>query len=161
VTRVVFCHGLESGPVGTKSAALIEAGFDVVAPDFRGENLATRIGHLLKVLAETNHEVVLVGSSYGGAAALVATAANPGRVKALVLCAPALAHEELKGEAPAPKVPTVIIHGADDSVVPAAVSLSYYLKNPHVSLNMVPDGHRLGSPASLDLLVATVEGLLK
>ncbi len=160
MTRVIFCHGLESGPHGTKYTALKEAGFDVTAPDFRGEDLATRIGHLLVVLAETNREVVLVGSSYGGAVAVAVTAIGPERVKALVLCAPALAHEELGGEAPAPKVPTTILHGTEDDVVPVSVSLDYYMKNPHVSLNMVPDGHRLGSPESLDLLVATVEGLV-
>ena len=60
---LLFCHGLESGPIGRKSQALIEAGYEVIAPDGRGRDLAARIAGLLEVLDGLPSPPVLVGSS--------------------------------------------------------------------------------------------------
>ena len=69
--KVVFCHGLETGPVGTKSIALRKAGFDLTTPDFRGMDLAQRVEKLESVLERLCNPIV-VGSSCGGIAALCA-----------------------------------------------------------------------------------------
>ena len=43
---IIFAHGLEGSPNGSKIQALRNAGFDVNAPDFQGMDLAQRV-HLL------------------------------------------------------------------------------------------------------------------
>ena len=43
---VIFCHGLEGGPHGSKYQALVAAGLEVVAPDFQGQDLAARVATL-------------------------------------------------------------------------------------------------------------------
>src|SRR5688500_4349980 len=92
MATVIFAHGLEGRPDGTKATALRAAGLDLVAPDGRGLPLAARIAQIED--AVSNHPgSVLVGSSYGGLAALVV--ADAGRpIRAVVLCAPALTRHE-------------------------------------------------------------------
>src|SRR5687768_2183319 len=89
---VIFAHGLEGRPDGTKATALRAAGLDVVAPDGRGLPLAARIAQLEdEVLRHPG--AILVGSSYGGLAAL-AVAASGRPIDGLVLFAPALSLNE-------------------------------------------------------------------
>ncbi|HEY0132635.1 MAG TPA: hypothetical protein VGB85_01110, partial [Nannocystis sp.] len=59
---VIFCHGLESSPHGRKYQALVEAGLDVISPDFQGQDLAARVATLEPVLRGAV-DPVLVGSS--------------------------------------------------------------------------------------------------
>lgn len=144
---VVFCHGLESNPHGSKVQALRGAGFEVVAPDFQGQNLAARVATLLPVL-HAAPDVVLVGSSYGGLTALcgaILHAAAGGRLRGLVLCAPALHWREPPADALdlAPPCPTICIHGRRDDVVPVQASEDWAAQQPGVRLVLVDDEHRL------------------
>ncbi|RMH43414.1 MAG: alpha/beta fold hydrolase [Deltaproteobacteria bacterium] len=148
--RIVFCHGLESGPRGRKTEALRAAGFTVEAPDCRGADLATRADQIVEVLRADPRPAVVVGSSYGGAAALLAAARAPGRVAELVLCAPALA---ALGPIPPPPVPTTILHGTRDDVCPIEASRAL-ARHDGVDLVEVDDDHRLAG--SLDRLVDVV-----
>jgi len=147
--RVLFCHGLESGPHGRKYHAMVAAGISVEAPDFRNEDLATRVDHLLRVLADIDDPPLIVGSSFGGITAVLA-AMQSGPVHGLVLCAPALALADRELLATAP---TVIIHGARDEVCPIEHSRRL-AEQPDVRLIEVDDDHGLG--ASLDTIVAEV-----
>src|SRR5688572_25909946 len=73
--------------------ALRAAGLEIVAPDCRGRDLRERIAILRAALASTSRLSLLVGSSFGGIAGLVAAilCARAGTVvPALLLCAPAL-----------------------------------------------------------------------
>ena len=77
VDHVVFSHGLESGPWGTKIQAMAEtaraAGAEVASIDYQGmREPQPRVDKLLAALADLDGRVVLVGSSMGGH---VATAA--------------------------------------------------------------------------------------
>lgn len=155
---VVFCHGLESNPHGSKVQALRAAGFEVVAPDFQGQDLATRVATLLPVLHDAP-DVVLVGSSYGGLAALCGAIRHVGaggRLRGLVLCAPALHWREPPADVELPPpVPTVVIHGVRDEVVPDAASEAFAARYPDtVKLVLVDDEHRL-KESMAEILAAT------
>ncbi|MBO83889.1 MAG: hypothetical protein CL927_00905 [Deltaproteobacteria bacterium] len=158
--QVVFCHGLEGSPNGTKVRAMRAAGIDVLAPDFQGQILADRVETLRDVLAKLDQHtpVLLAGSSYGGAVAAWTAMHTAHPLAGLLLLAPALHY----AEAPVPAadayvpidVPTVIIHGTEDTIVPLSASEAYAAKSPHVVLQPVPDGHRL--VGSLDQIIQTI-----
>lgn len=124
--RLIFAHGLESGPQGRKTQWLREAGHEVVAPDCRRFALAGRIALLLGVLEAESAPPLLVGSSFGGIAGLVAAihAAARGRApRALLLIAPAL---QVPVPPPwrvplAPPCPAAVVHGERDEIVPFAL----------------------------------------
>jgi pimeloyl-ACP methyl ester carboxylesterase len=157
-TKVVFCHGLESAPQGKKFRALVEAGYDVVAPDCQGLVLLERVDLVRRVVQGYAEPPLLVGSSYGGLTALVAAAELAGRgivVPGLVLCAPALDLSEPPVDTTPIRVvaPTTIIHGTRDDVVPISVSREFASRH-QVELIEVDDDHRLAE--SLDVLVSQV-----
>lgn len=159
---LIFCHGLESSPHGRKYQALLAAGLDPISPDFQGQDLATRVETLLPVL-RANDGAVVVGSSYGGITALCAAIRHVeagGRIRGLVLCAPALMRFEPPADAMRlyPPAPTILIHGRGDDVVPAQVSVDFAAEHPEVRLELVDDDHRLA--ASVDRMVAAARELL-
>lgn len=159
---LIFCHGLESSPHGRKYQALLAAGLDPISPDFQGQHLAARVLTLLPVL-RAHEGAVVVGSSYGGITALCAAIQHVeagGRVRGLVLCAPALARFEPPADRMRlyPPAPTIIIHGRHDDVVPAQVSVEFAAENPEVRLELVDDDHRLA--ASMDRIVLAARELL-
>jgi len=159
---VVLAHGLEGHPEGTKARTLRAAGLRVVAPDGRGLPLAKRIPAIEEAVA-ANPGAVLVGSSYGGLAAVVVASRRPEQVGALVLCAPALGLREPPVDDPdtlrvPPEIPCTVIHGVHDDVVPIDFSRALVARCPHVVLHEVEDGHLLAD--SLDLLVEVVRGFV-
>lgn len=144
---ILFAHGLETGPVGTKSIALRDAGFAVNAPDCRGKDLASRIEILKAAIAKSAEPPVLVGSSFGGIAGLCAAIAAHAEghvVAGLLLCAPALQVPPPPGLVLplAPPAPTEIVHGRGDDVIPIAFSRDYARRHG-VPLHEVDDDHRL------------------
>jgi len=158
---VLLAHGLEGRPDGTKATALREAGFEVVAPDGRQKTLFERINDLEDAL-EGLSEVVLVGSSYGGLAALVLAARHAHKLRGLVLLAPALVWSEPPVEDPAalqvpPEVPCIVIHGVGDAVIPVDVSRALAARSPHIALWERDDDHLLRK--ALPQLIAAVRQL--
>ena len=90
---VIFSHGKESGPWGTKITRLArvaeELGFAVLSIDYRGvDEPAERVRMLLAQCPTESGSPVLVGSSMGGAVSLAA-AATP-RPSGLFLMAPVI-----------------------------------------------------------------------
>lgn len=162
MTTLLFAHGLESAPIGRKSQALIDAGYEVIAPDGRGRDLAGRIEGLLEVLEGLTASPVLVGSSFGGIAGLVAAimAAERGRgVPGLVLCAPALQLPPPPGTVDrlVRPCPTIIVHGTRDEIIPIELSRAF-VREHGGRLREVDDDHGLGGPG-LDVILAAVEEL--
>lgn len=157
--HVLFAHGLESGPWGRKSQALREAGHEVTAPDCRGLDLGARVTVLLETLRAADPLPVVVGSSFGGIAALLAVvwaAREELVVPGLVLCAPALAvpaPPRWQGSL-APPCPTVILHGRNDAVVPIDDS-RVFAREHGVELVELDDDHPLAG--SIDRLLAAIE----
>ncbi|MGH1342962.1 MAG: alpha/beta hydrolase [Nannocystales bacterium] len=159
---VLFCHGLESAPHGAKYHALADAGLQVLAPDCRGKELGERISVLAAAIGEHRPRVV-VGSSYGGIAgllaALVAREQGHGSIEGLLMCAPALALPNPPGLAVAREcpAPTVIIHAPADAICPFSASESF-AEEHGAQLIAVEDDHRLS--ASLPRIVDEANRLL-
>ncbi len=158
---VLFCHGLESAPHGAKYHALADAGLEVLAPDCRQKELGERVTVLAAAIAE-HHPRIVVGSSYGGIAGLLASlvARQQGHpIEGLLMCAPALALPNPDGLAVARECPasTVIIHAPADDICPFSASESF-AKAHGARLISVEDDHRLS--ASLPRIVAEAQRLL-
>ncbi len=148
---IIFAHGLEGSPNGSKIRALRNAGFDVVAPDFQGMVLAERVDLLHEICLEyASEQPILAGSSYGGLTAAIVAMRMENAFRGLLLCAPALHLVEPpvddKTVLVAPNgLKTIIIHGLEDDIVPISCSIEYASrsKNEIVAFHKVNDGHRL------------------
>src|ERR1019366_5887627 len=89
---VVFSHGKESGPWGSKITAMAAAvqnlKFEVQSVDYRGiDDPAARVAKLLDTTSGLQGPLVLVGSSMGGHVSAAAAALVP--ASGLFLLAPA------------------------------------------------------------------------
>lgn len=169
---IVFAHGLEGTPEGSKVQALRAAGFPVDAPDGQGMVLADRIPGLREALLRhadraPGERLVLAGSSYGGLAAAWLAVEQGHRLDGLLLLAPALHHREPPASQPEalvapPAVPTVIIHSRDDDIVPISVSRAYFAASRalgrSVELIEVDGDHALRG--QLEVIVEQAGGLL-
>ena len=148
---IIFAHGMEGTPNGSKIRSLRDAGFEVLAPDFQGLALHERVDLLQRVCEEyRTASAVLAGSSDGGLAASIVAMRMPDAFRGLLLCAPALHLNEPPLDAQtvliAPKgMKTAIIHGIDDDIVPISCSIEYAERSGEdiVAFHQVDDGHRL------------------
>ena len=156
---IIFAHGLEGSPNGSKIQTLRNSGIEVIAPDFQGMPLIERVELLEKISADNaDKKPILGGSSYGGLTAAIVAMRYPDRFRGLLLCAPALHLKESPVDdltiliAPK-KIPTVIIHGAEDDIVPISCSIEYAERSGEdiLEFNQVDDGHRLSESHSLIL----------
>jgi hypothetical protein len=96
---IIYLHGFASSPHSGKATYLGERlrarGIDVRVPDLNQPDFSTltvtrMLAQTQVLMEESTSPVTLFGSSLGGYVAVNAAAAWPGRVKALVLLAPAL-----------------------------------------------------------------------
>jgi pimeloyl-ACP methyl ester carboxylesterase len=148
--RILFLHGLESGPHGSKYRALKAVFGDVLSPDCSGVTSAEqRLKIIIDQIDGDEEPYLVVGSSMGGLMALLLHQRAPQRVAALLLCAPALNWPAAKGLDLSKLPPTWVIHGSDDDVVPHRYSLPFGER-----LLSVKDGHRLAN--SLPLILKSV-----
>ena len=146
MTTVVFSHGQESGPWGTKIRAMAgrakAMGCEADSIDYQGiADPTERVQKLVAVCKEIDDTLILVGSSMGGH---VATAAA-GEVNAagLFVLAPAYympGYEELTPAAP--QMPICIVHGWRDDVVPVANSIRF-AESCRAELHVLDGDHRL------------------
>ncbi|RNC69338.1 MAG: alpha/beta hydrolase [Desulfuromonadales bacterium] len=143
---VIFSHGKESGPQGTKITALShvarEQGFHVESVDYTDiSNPDARAQRLVERSAGKARPLVLVGSSMGG---YVATVASPVlRPAGLFLMAPAFYLPGYANQEPVSGArQAMIVHGLNDEVVPAAVSVRFTRCN-RASLFLVDGDHAL------------------
>ena len=84
MARVVFSHGKESGPWGSKITAMAatvrELGSVAESLDYRGiEDPAARVGRLIDFAKGLDGALVLVGSSMGGHVAAAAASRRGAR----------------------------------------------------------------------------------
>ena len=146
MTTVIFSHGQESGPWGTKIRAMAEVakglGCDVDSVDYQGiADPTERVEKLLRECQDIDDQLILVGSSMGGH---VATAAAEALGAAgLFVLAPAYFMENYEHLTPAaPAIPTFIVHGWHDDVVPVENSIRY-ARESNATLHIVDSDHRL------------------
>ncbi len=143
---VVFSHGQESGPWGTKIRAMadmVEAmGCKVESIDYQGiESPTERVEKLLSECADIDESLLLVGSSMGGH---VATAAAEDLVAAgIFVLAPAYYMEGYEELTPIPPdLPICIVHGWRDDIVPVENSIRF-ARQSRATLHLVDGDHRL------------------
>lgn len=146
MTTVIFSHGQESGPWGTKIRAMagLVKGLGLAADSIDYQGIADptdRVAKCVRECAEIDDDIVLVGSSMGGH---VATAAA-GKVGAsgLFVLAPAYfmaGYEDLTP--PPPDMPICIVHGWHDDIVPVDNSIRY-ARSCGATLHLLDGDHRL------------------
>jgi alpha/beta superfamily hydrolase len=147
VRHVVFSHGKESGPWGTKISALAEIaraeGFEVESVDYRGlDDPEERVARLLEYCRPLHGRLVLVGSSLG--AHVCTRAARTLRAEALFLLAPAFympGYEALTPEPP-PHATLEVVHGWRDDVVPVENAIRW-ARAHGATLHAFDSDHRL------------------
>jgi predicted esterase YcpF (UPF0227 family) len=146
--KVVFSHGKESGPWGTKIKSLAEIahkhGCTVDSIDYRAySNPDDRVFQLLNYLTDEKDEFILVGSSMGGYVSLVAS--EKLKPKAIFLLAPALYLDGYNQQEYSIKPVNIeIIHGWDDEVIPFEHSVRF-AKKAKCKLHLIDGDHRLKS----------------
>ena len=151
MTTVVFSHGQESGPWGTKIRSMAELvrdmGCTADSIDYQGiADPTERVEKCVRECAGISDKLILVGSSMGGHVA-TAAAADVGAAGLFVL-APAYymeGHEDLTPEPPL--MPICIVHGWHDDIVPVENSIRY-ARSCSATLHIVDGDHRL--TANLD-----------
>ena len=141
--QLVFIHGLESNAQGTKGQFFRQFFPQMIIEDYTGD-FGTRMSKLIGLLAG-NTDLILVGSSYGGLMAAQYSMGNEGRVKKLILLAPALNLPEFKPPGPvALQMPVIIYHGTGDDVVdPYTVEIIARKYFSNLEHNFVDDDHSL------------------
>jgi pimeloyl-ACP methyl ester carboxylesterase len=143
---VIFAHGKESGPWGSKITAMAAVVRDlqvaVESVDYRGlDDPGERVRKLIAVGAELKEPVVLVGSSMGGHV----SAAAAGRLKprGLFLLAPAFYMAGYEQYTPQDVAcPTAIVHGWHDDIVPVENSIRW-AREHQAALHVLNSDHRL------------------
>ena len=146
MTTVIFSHGQESGPWGTKIRAMADCvrslGCEADSIDYQGiADPHERVARLLLECATLDDRLILVGSSMGGHVA-TAAAAELGAAGLFVL-APAYympGYEALTP--PPPQIPICIVHGWHDEIVPVDNSIRF-ARNCAATLHLVNGDHRL------------------
>ena len=157
--QIIFLHGLESGPHGSKYQSMKAAGWPVAAPDCTGVmDVDLRVAAARAALEAETGPVVLVGSSFGGLTAArlwsdVVEEALAARVHGMLLLAPAF-HLESAQAIHACHSNTVLLHGRQDDVVPLEASQAF-AERFGCMLAEVDDGHRLAE--SHDRMLALLE----
>ncbi|MDJ0904548.1 MAG: alpha/beta fold hydrolase [Woeseiaceae bacterium] len=146
MTTVIFSHGQESGPWGTKIRAMADLvrgmGCEADSIDYQG--MADPTDRVDKLIAESSGidgKLVLVGSSMGGHVATAGAGALG--AAGLFVLAPAYfmpGYEELT-PAP-PDMPIAIVHGWRDDVVPVENSIRF-AQACNAELHVLDGDHRL------------------
>jgi predicted esterase len=146
MTRVVFSHGQESGPWGTKIRAMSERvkalGCSVDSIDYQGiADPGERVEKLKRESSGISEALILVGSSMGGHVATAA--ADTLNAAGLFVLAPAYYMEGYEDLTPAPpSMPICIVHGWHDDIVPVENSIRY-ARDCSATLHLVDGDHRL------------------
>jgi predicted alpha/beta-hydrolase family hydrolase len=151
--HVILSHGLESGPQATKVAALAamaeSLGWTTERPDYldldRERNparIADRLARLLDRCRACSVPLVLGGSSMGAFISALASLQVP--VRGLFLMAPPVRIRGFDAGLDAARVPTTILHGWDDELIPANEVVAWAQpRRDHLVL--VNDTHRLAA----------------
>lgn len=152
--RVLFMHGLESSPRGDKAVYLARH-FEALTPAMNTGDFQACLAQQTAAIAAFAPDVV-VGSSFGGALAVVLLAQGAWTGPTLLL-AQASARFDPTLRLPA-DVPVLLVHGTRDDVVDIEGSrrLARTGTPARVRLLEVDDGHRLQTLIADDRLAELV-----
>ncbi|MFZ5878560.1 MAG: alpha/beta hydrolase [Chloroflexota bacterium] len=143
-TKIIYLHGLESTSQSGKARQFAQKFPGMVTPDFTG-SFEERMSQLLPILGSERGWTIL-GSSFGGLMGGVFTLEHESQVRKLILLAPALMLPPFPSLADrrTVSVPTILIHGTEDDVVPPAPVRALAEKAfSNLTCYQVQDGHRL------------------
>jgi pimeloyl-ACP methyl ester carboxylesterase len=143
-TKIIYLHGLESTSQSGKARQFAEKFPGMVTPDFTG-SFEERMKQLKPILGRKKNWVI-IGSSFGGLMGTVFTCEHPTQVRKLILLAPALLRDHFAAylNLEPVSVPTIIIHGTADDVVPLEPVREIAEKLfTNLQTIVVDDGHRL------------------
>ncbi|MCP4322191.1 MAG: alpha/beta hydrolase [Alteromonadales bacterium] len=160
--RVIFSHGKESGPWGSKITKLANIakglGFQVDSIDYSGIiSPDERVIKLITKLEEETQPYILVGSSMGGYVSLVAAQTN--KPLGIFLLAPALFMTDYKQQTYITDLNHLeIVHGWSDDIIPVAHSIKY-AQQAKCSLHLIDGDHRLNS--SIEQVTGLFQTFLK
>ncbi len=145
---IIYLHGLESNSQTYKAALVRQVFPELLVPDFTG-SLDERMKQLYPILGNRSNWTI-IGSSFGGLMAALFATRRPQQVRKQLLLAPALMLPEFANHLPAPiDVPTVVIHGKQDTVVPIdAVKPLAEKVFRNLDYRIVDDDHRLHQAAA-------------
>jgi len=146
MTTVIFSHGQESGPWGSKIRAMAEMvkgiGCSADSIDYQGiADPTERVSKLIAECADIDDPLILVGSSMGGHVATTAAASL--NAAGLFVLAPAYympGHEDLTPTPP--EMPICIVHGWNDDIVPVENSIRFAAACK-AELHLLDSDHRL------------------
>ncbi len=149
--HVILSHGLESGPEATKVSALAaiaeQHGWTHQRPDYRDLDAIGPLGdteqralRLRELALKVRGPLLLAGSSMG--AFISAQVSRDVPAVGLFLMAPPIVLETYPRMLQAASIPTMIIHGWDDELIPAQ-DVMRWAQRRRDQLLMVADSHRL------------------
>jgi alpha/beta superfamily hydrolase len=149
--HVILSHGLNSSPEATKVSALARvaeaAGWSSERPDYsdidaRGEvrEVSARLERLVDRAKLAKKPLVLAGSSMGAFISALATLEI--ECLGLFLMAPPVVLEDFPQSLDAELLPTTVIHGWDDELIPAG-DVVRWAQVRSDRLIMLDDTHRL------------------
>ena len=145
--KVLFLHGLESKPGGTKARELKSAGHDVLNPALPRGSFWGSV-KIAQDIVDTESPDYIVGSSRGGA---VAMALNPGDAR-IVLIAPAWKKFGVTPDVPAT---ATVLHSPADDLVPIEDSVEL-VELTGAELVECGTCHRMSDDEALDTLLRHV-----
>lgn len=143
---ILFAHGKESGPWGSKIRHLAEiargAGAEVLSPDYQDlPNPDERVARLLSLDIPAHDRLILVGSSMGGYVSVVASATL--QPAGLFLMAPAFYMPGYAEQEPTPHADhTEVVFGRQDEVIPVHHGLRFAERHG-ARLHVLAADHRL------------------
>lgn len=143
-SKIIYLHGSDSTSQSGKARQFAEKFPGMITPDFTG-SFEERMAQLESILGDQK-DWVPIGSSYGGLMGTVFTCQHPMQVRKLILLAPALLTDPFGAylDLQPVSVPTIIVHGTQDDVVPPAPARQTAEKLfTNLKYISVEDGHRL------------------
>ncbi len=150
--KILFLHGLESKPGGTKPTALSLEGHTVLNPSLPKDSFDESVS-IAQNLVDSEAPDVIVGSSRGGAVAMAVNAAGARKV----LVAPAWKKYGLEGKVDSG---TIILHSESDDVVSFADTQEVFRNSVGANVIACDDDHRMSSPSTLARLSESVKKFL-
>ncbi|MCK6539288.1 MAG: hypothetical protein L6Q26_04445 [Anaerolineales bacterium] len=143
-SRLIYLHGLESDSNSGKARQFREWFPGMLTPDFKG-SFEERMRQLEPILADKS-DWRIIGSSFGGLMGTVHTLNHATQVRKLILLAPALTLPPLasRSDLEPVSVPTILIHGTRDEVVPLEPIREIAQRLfTNLTYHIVEDDHRL------------------
>jgi len=155
--KVLFLHGMEGTPEGTKPTFLKKMGYRVIAPALPKDNFELSLARAKDTFENFKPDIV-IGSSRGGA---LATALDTGDIPK-ILIAPAWKKFHVKD--PLVNKDTVILHCADDDLVPYEDSVKLCTPKEGEffgpTLTECGENHRMSDNGALQHLLWAIEARL-